>query len=60
MQPMCSQITSKCRAAAGSSRLLLHLAGLKAEGPSMSTLLPMLIGSIVIVVIGVIVGLIVG
>lgn len=60
MKPVYNQIMSKCREATGGGRLSLHLVGRKPEDPSISTLLPMLTGSIVIVIIGVVVSLIVG
>jgi hypothetical protein len=58
MPMICNQVKGKLQEMVDNRRFGLHLAGRKPEDPSVSTLLPMLIGSIVIVVIGVIVGLI--
>jgi len=58
MPMICNQVKGKLREIVDNRGLGLHLVGRKPEDPSVSTLLPMLVGSIVIVVIGVIVGLI--
>lgn len=59
MLPVCNQIKSKCREVAGNGWLRYLSSGRNSTDPSIATLLPMLVGGILIVVIGIIVGLIV-
>ena len=58
MPMICNMVKGKLRAMAGDTNLGLHLAGRKPSNPEVSTLVPMLVGSILIVIFGVIFGLV--
>ncbi|HEX7390965.1 MAG TPA: hypothetical protein VF286_12710 [Acidiphilium sp.] len=58
MPMICNVVKGKLRAMTGNSELGMHIAGVKPTNPEISTLVPMLVGGIVIVILGCVLGLV--